>query len=88
MLLISSLERLTRFLFNHYGKKVILLIDEYDSPIESAYEKKVYDEVYPESEETEDNNAPFELYRDDQKYENEEDETNIDDSSNDLNNIF
>lgn len=59
-----------------------------DESNEEVVYEEVYEEVYPESEETEDNNAPFELYRDDQKYENEEDETNIDDSSNDLNNIF
>ena len=45
VLLISSLERLTRFLYKHYGEKVVLLIDEYDSPIESAYENGRFDEV-------------------------------------------
>lgn len=44
-LLIASLERLTRFLYAHYQKKVVLLIDEYDAPIESSYENHCYDEV-------------------------------------------
>ena len=45
VLMISSLGRLTMFLYKHYGKRVILLIDEYDSPIESSYENGCYDLV-------------------------------------------
>lgn len=41
----SSLSRLARFLHLHYGKRVIVLIDEYDTPIRHAYEKGFYDEV-------------------------------------------
>ena len=37
-LIIPSLERLTRFLYKHYERKIILLIDEYDAPIQSAYD--------------------------------------------------
>ena len=45
ILLLSSLRRLSGFLRKHYGQKVILLIDEYDTPIESAYEHDCYDKV-------------------------------------------
>ena len=29
----------------HWGKKVIILIDEYDAPIQSAWENDCYDKV-------------------------------------------
>ena len=32
-----SLHLLSRFLFRHYGKKVIILLDEYDTPLQEAY---------------------------------------------------
>jgi len=32
-----SLAYLCEYLYKYYGKKVILLIDEYDTPIEAAY---------------------------------------------------
>lgn len=44
-LVISSLERLCRFLGKHYQKKVVLLLDEYDAPIESAYKYGFYQEI-------------------------------------------
>lgn len=34
---ITALNQLSRFLFKHYGKKVILLLDEYDTPLQEAY---------------------------------------------------
>ncbi|MCD8129759.1 MAG: ATP-binding protein [Lachnospiraceae bacterium] len=41
----DSLYNLSRLLYKHYGKEVILLIDEYDAPIQKAYEKGYYDEM-------------------------------------------
>lgn len=38
---------LSYLLYNHYGKKVIILIDEYDTPMVSAYEGGYYEEVRP-----------------------------------------
>ena len=39
-----SLKRLSKYLHTYYGEKVVILIDEYDTPIQSGY-KKYYDEV-------------------------------------------
>ena len=41
----TSLELLSDFLCEYYGKKVILLIDEYDSPIINAFDKGYYNEA-------------------------------------------
>ncbi len=41
----SSLYHLSRFLYMHYGKKVIILIDEYDAPLQKAYENGYYDNM-------------------------------------------
>lgn len=41
----NSLKFLTEILYKYYNKKVIVLIDEYDSPIISAYEHGYYNEV-------------------------------------------
>lgn len=35
--LTSSLHQLSRFLYLYYGKKVIILLDEYDTPMQEAY---------------------------------------------------
>ena len=35
--LTMSLHKLSGFLFKHYGKKVIILLDEYDTPMQEAY---------------------------------------------------
>lgn len=44
-LLVNSLLILSRLLEKHYGQKVILLIDEYDVPLDKAYQAKYYDEM-------------------------------------------
>ena len=41
----NALEFLTRVLYEKHKKEVILLIDEYDSPLISAYEHNYYDEA-------------------------------------------
>ena len=41
----DSLETLSRLLKMHYGKRVIILIDEYDVPLDKAYEKGYYDQM-------------------------------------------
>ena len=41
----SSLKQLCRLLEKHYGKKVILLIDEYDVPLDKAYENGYYNQM-------------------------------------------
>ncbi len=41
----TSLEYLTHFLNRHFGKKAIVLIDEYDVPVQSAYLNDFYKEI-------------------------------------------
>ncbi|MCD7955685.1 MAG: ATP-binding protein [Lachnospiraceae bacterium] len=41
----SSLQTLSQLLEKHYGRKVIILIDEYDVPLAKANERKYYDEM-------------------------------------------
>ncbi|MEM9460687.1 MAG: AAA family ATPase [Myxococcota bacterium] len=41
----SSLQRLTRWLHLHHGERCVLLIDEYDAPIEAGFSHGYYDEV-------------------------------------------
>lgn len=43
--LASSLQKLSKMLAEHYGKPPIILIDEYDTPIQEGYSKKFYDEI-------------------------------------------
>lgn len=43
--LACSLAVLSELLFKHYGKKVILLIDEYDVPLAKAFEHGYYDQM-------------------------------------------
>ena len=43
--LIDSLKTLCQLLEKHYGQKVILLIDEYDVPLDKAFQKGYYDEM-------------------------------------------
>ena len=40
-----SLKTISRCLYNHYQQKVIILIDEYDVPLQSAYQNNYYDEM-------------------------------------------
>ena len=43
--LTSALERLSKMLATHYGKAPIIIIDEYDTPIQEGYSKDFYDEI-------------------------------------------
>lgn len=43
--LVDSIKTLSRLLFKHYGQKVILLIDEYDVPLDKAFQSGYYDEM-------------------------------------------
>lgn len=43
--LISSLRTLTELLYKHYGEQVILLIDEYDVPLDKAQQSGYYDDM-------------------------------------------
>ena len=43
--LADSLHTLSRFLAKHHGRKVILLIDEYDVPLDKAFRSGYYDEM-------------------------------------------
>ena len=43
--LVYSIRELTELLEKHYGSKVIVLIDEYDVPLQSAYNNGYYDEM-------------------------------------------
>ena len=40
-----SLAKLSRMLTKHYGKAPIIIIDEYDTPIQEGYSKDFYDEI-------------------------------------------
>lgn len=41
----SALQTLSELLFRHYGQKVIILIDEYDVPLDKAYQNGYYREM-------------------------------------------
>ncbi len=41
----SSLENLSRMLFKHYSIAPIIIIDEYDTPIQEGYSKDFYNEI-------------------------------------------
>ena len=41
----NSLRNLVQYLYEYYGKKVVVLIDEYDQPIIDSYIKGYYDKV-------------------------------------------
>ncbi len=43
--LASALENLSKMLTDHYGKAPIIIIDEYDTPIQEGYSKDFYDEI-------------------------------------------
>ncbi len=42
---VASLRVLSRLLAQHYGRKVILLIDEYDVPLDKAFQNGYYEEM-------------------------------------------
>ena len=41
----AALEQLSQMLTKHYGKAPIIIIDEYDTPIQEGYSKDFYDEI-------------------------------------------
>ena len=41
----NSLLNLTKYLYEYYGKKVVILIDEYDQPVIDSYVKGYYEEA-------------------------------------------
>lgn len=41
----SALYKLSDFLYRYYGKKVIILLDEYDTPMQEAYVQGFWDEL-------------------------------------------
>ncbi|BBE30065.1 hypothetical protein OSSY52_02060 [Tepiditoga spiralis] len=41
----NSIRNLSKYMERYYGKKVIILIDEYDTPIQQAYLHGYYDEI-------------------------------------------
>lgn len=41
----ASLQKLSKMLAAHYGKAPIIIIDEYDTPIQEGYSKEFYDEI-------------------------------------------
>lgn len=43
--LISSLRLLSHLLFKHYGEKTVILIDEYDVPLDKAFQNGYYQEM-------------------------------------------
>ena len=43
--LTAALEKLSKMLAGHYGKAPIIIIDEYDTPIQEGYSKDFYDEI-------------------------------------------
>ena len=40
-----AIHKLSHFLYRYYGKKVIILLDEYDTPMQEAYVKGFWDEL-------------------------------------------
>lgn len=43
--LASSLEKLSKMLATHYGKAPVIIIDEYDTPIQEGHARDFYDEI-------------------------------------------
>ena len=44
-LLISSLQVLSQLLFTHFGRKAIIIVDEYDVPLDKAFQNGFYREM-------------------------------------------
>ncbi len=43
----TAIHRLSKFLFYYYGKKVIILLDEYDTPMQEAYVSGYWNQIVP-----------------------------------------
>ena len=41
----SALQTLSELLYRHYGQKVVILVDEYDVPLQAAYQNNYYEEM-------------------------------------------
>lgn len=41
----ASLQKLSKMLSEHYGKAPVIIIDEYDTPIQEGYSRDFYDEI-------------------------------------------
>ncbi len=41
----DSLRKLSQLLYKHYGQKVVIIIDEYDVPLDKAYQNGYYNEM-------------------------------------------
>lgn len=44
-ILVFSIQTLSRLLYRHYGRKTIILIDEYDVPLDKAFQHGYYKEM-------------------------------------------
>ena len=44
-ILVSGLQMLSHLLYKHYGKKTVILIDEYDVPLDKAFQNGYYKEM-------------------------------------------
>ena len=44
-ILVSSLQLLSQLLYKHYGQKILILIDEYDVPLDKAFQHGYYKEM-------------------------------------------
>ena len=44
-LLISSMQVLSQLLFTHFGRKAIIIVDEYDVPLDKAFQNGYYNEM-------------------------------------------
>ena len=42
---VLSIQKLSKFLSCHYGKKAIILLDEYDTPMQEAYVNGFWNEM-------------------------------------------
>lgn len=45
LLLISAIQTISQLLYRHYGQKIILLMDEYDVPLDKAFQHGYYREM-------------------------------------------
>lgn len=45
LLLVSAIQTISQLLYRHYGQKIILLMDEYDVPLDKAFQNGYYREM-------------------------------------------